>query len=385
MSYTAFIIAKTFFKNVFLLDAKTQGKNMRRKTATIRDVAQLAQVSVSTVSQVLNGNTRYVKEAKRESVLKAAQELQYRPNAIARSMVKRRTATIGVVFTSVVTDLFVQIVESIQEILRPEGYSIILASAPDVESEIQAIETLKAQQVDGFIFMSFMFENFQKQSVHLLRLKEDGIPLVVINRPFEQDYDLNQIQFNHKEAGYLAAKHLINLGHTSIATISGPLHHDPPWLSAIDRQEGWLQALQEHNLAIVPEWICDGNYTYEGGYEATRQLLKHCKRGSQRPTALFVANDKMALGALRALYYQGVQVPRDIALVAVGDPPYAAHTFPALTTFAHPIAQAGHLATRILLDQLHSNDITQTQRVMLSYPLLIRESCGTNPEPARGL
>jgi LacI family transcriptional regulator len=353
----------------------------RRKAVTIRDVAQLAEVSVSTVSQILNGNVQYVGEAKRERVLSAVQELQYRPNAIARSMVKRKTATVGVVFTSVVGDLFLPIVERIQDVLRPQGYNIILASTPDVESEIQAIETLKAQQVDGFIFVSFMSTGSQCESTHLLSLKEEGIPFVVINRPFSQVYDINQIRFNHKEAGYLATQHLINLGHTSIATISGPLDHVPPWESAIERQQGWLEALKEHDLEVVPEWIYDGRYSYEGGYEAAQWLLEHWDTGRKRPTALFAANEKMTLGALRAFYYHGVRVPHDIALVTVGDPSFAAHIFPALTTFAHPIIEAGDIATRILLDQLHATDSLPTQNILLSYQLHVRESCGTNPEP----
>src|SRR6266700_2050982 len=241
---------------------------MRRKAVTIRDVAQLAQVSISTVSQVLNGNTQYVVEAKRDRVLSAVRELQYRPNAIARSMVKRQTATVGVVFTTVLGNLFVPIVEHLQDVLRPQGYNIILASSPDTESESQAIEALKAQQVDGFIFMSFRSATSQHNTAHLLRLKEEGIPLVVINRSLERECDLNQIQFNHWETGYLATKHLINLGHTSIATISGPLHDVPPWQSAVERQQGWLQALKEHDLGVVAEGICDGHYTYQGGYDA---------------------------------------------------------------------------------------------------------------------
>ncbi|GHO50702.1 LacI family DNA-binding transcriptional regulator [Ktedonospora formicarum] len=359
---------------------------MRRKAVTIRDVAQLAEVSVSTVSQVLNGNMQYVREAKRERVLNAVRELRYRPNAIARSMVKRKTATVGVVFTSLVSNLFSPIIECIQDILRPHGYNIILASTPDAESEIQAINALKDQQVDGFIFVSFMYARLQSQSDHLLDLKEEGIPFVVINRPLEQEYDFNQIRFNHREAGYLATKHLIHLGHTSIATISGPLHHVPPWQSAIERQQGWLEALKEHNLEVVPEWIRDGNYTYQGGYEAACWLLEHWDIGRKRPTALFVANDEMTLGALRAFYYHGVQVPHEVALVTVGDPPYAAHMFPALTTFAHPLKEAGQIATRILIDQLHATDSLPTQKIMLSYQLHTRESCGTNPEPkSRGL
>src|SRR5579862_1044204 len=312
----------------------------RRKAVTIRDVAQLAQVSVSTVSQILNGNTQYVGEAKRERVLNAVQELQYRPNAIARSMVKRKTATVGVVFTSILGEIFVPIVKCIQDVLRPQGYNIILASAPDLDSEILAIETLKAQQVDGFIFMSFMAMGLRNQSAHLVRLKEEGFPLVVINRALEKEYDLDQIQFNHWETGYLATKHLINLGHTRIATISGPLHHIPPWLSSIERQRGWSQALSEHDLEIVPEWILDGGYSYEGGYKAAQQLIRHWETGREHPTAVFVANEQMTMGALRAFYYQGMRVPHDLALVTVGDPSYAAHMFPTLTTFAHPLTEA---------------------------------------------
>jgi|SRR6266700_950529 len=358
---------------------------MRRKAVTIRDVAQLAQVSISTVSQVLNGNTQYVVEAKRDRVLSAVRELQYRPNAIARSMVKRQTATVGVVFTTVLGNLFVPIVEHLQDVLRPQGYNIILASSPDTESESQAIEALKAQQVDGFIFMSFRSATSQHNTAHLLRLKEEGIPLVVINRSLERECDLNQIQFNHWETGYLATKHLINLGHTSIATISGPLHDVPPWQSAVERQQGWLQALKEHDLGVVAEWICDGHYTYQGGYEAAQQLLEQWETEQRRPTALFVANDNMTLGALRAFYYHGVRVPQDVALVSVGDPAYAEHMFPALTTFAHPLKEAGHLAAHILLDQLSAPNAVQTQKVMLSYQLHVRESCGTNPEPRRAL
>jgi len=356
---------------------------MRRKSVTIRDVAQMAEVSISTVSQVLNGNNQYVGEAKRDRVLAAVQALQYRPNAIARSMVKRRTATVGVVFTSVLGELFVPIVKCIQEVLHPLGYSIILTSTPDAESEMQAIETLKAQQVDGFIFMSFRSPDSQHRSAHLLPLKDEGIPFVVINRSVEKDYGLNQIQFNEREAGYLATKHLINLGHTSIATISGPLNHVPPWKSAVERQQGWLEALKEHNLEVVPEWIYDGQYNYKGGYQAALQLLEHWKQQRQWPTAVFIANENMTLGALRAFYYHGVRVPNDIALVTVGDPGYAAHMFPALTTFAHPLKDAGHIATRILLDQIQSTNTLPAQNVMLSYQLHVRESCGTVPEPTR--
>lgn len=352
---------------------------MRRKAVTIRSVAQRAQVSISTVSQILNGNSRYVSADKRERVLRAAEELQYRPNAIARSMVKQRTATVGMIFTSVVDHLFIHTMRRVQTILGPEGYTIFLADTPDIESEMQAITALQDRQVDGFIFVSMTSVS---ESAHLLRIKEAGVPLVVINRPLGQDCDLNQIHWNDWEAGYLATRHLLNLGHTHIATISGPLQGLPHWQSAFDRHQGWQQALAEQGISASPGWSFDGNYTYEGGYEATMQMLKQAGAKSKLPTALFVANDEMAVGTLRALHYAGVRVPQEIALVNVGDTPFTTHMAPALTSLAHPIAEAGEMAAHLLLEQIVANDPLPAQNIMLSFDLRIRESCGSNPEPS---
>ena len=352
---------------------------MRRKTVTIRSVAQRAQVSVSTVSQILNGNSHYVGADKRERVLQAAEELQYRPNAIARSMVQQRTATVGMVFTSVVDHLFIHAIRSVQAILRPEGYTIFLADTPDIESEIQAIAALQDRQVDGFIFVSMTSVS---ESAHLLRLKEADVPFVIINRPLAQDYDFNQIRWNDWEAGYLATKHLLSLGHTYIATISGPRQGLLHWQSAFDRHQGWQQALTEQGIVASPAWVFDGNYTYQGGYAATMQLLKQAGTKSALPTALFVANDEMAVGTLRALHYAGVRVPQEIALVNIGDTPFTTHMAPALTAFAHPVAEAGQIAAHLLLEQFAANDLLPTQKITLSFDLRIRESCGSNPEPS---
>jgi LacI family transcriptional regulator len=328
---------------------------MRRQRVTIRDIAQRAQVSVSTVSQILNGNSHYVGADKRERVLQAAEELQYRPNAIARSMVKQQTATVGMVFTSVVDHLFIHAIRSVQTVLRPEGYTIFLADTPDIESEIQAITALQDRQVDGFIFVSMTSVS---ESAHLLRLKEAGVPFVTINRPLAQDCDFNQIHWNDWEAGYLATKHLLSLGHRSIGTISGPLQGLPRWQSAFDRHQGWQQALAEQGISASPDWSFDGNYTCQGGYEATMRLLKQAGTKSKLPTALFIAK------------------------VNVGDTRFTTHTAPALTSLAHPVAEAGKIAAHLLLEQFAASDPLPAQNIMLSFDLQIRESCGSNPEPS---
>ncbi len=346
---------------------------MRQKRATIRDVAEKAGVSMSAVSQVLNGNAQHVGTVVRERILAVVDELQYRPNAIARSMVRQQTATVGLVITELANPLFVPVVEGVDEILRGAGYHIVLASAPDVASEIEAIETLRAQQVDGFIFMSLsVCTSFE----HLQRLTRDEIPFVVINRCLD-DPNMHQIQLDDWGAGYVATKHLIELGHRSIGTISGPIHDSPSRRSATERHRGWQQALQEHALSFRPEWLVVGDYTYKGGYVVAKQLIAHNIANRQHlPTALFVASDVMAVGALRAMQEEGLHVPHDIAIVTTGNPPFATYTTPSLTTLSHPVAEAGRLAAQLLLDWFKDGKPDQFQKITLDFTLTIRESCG---------
>lgn len=349
---------------------------MAQKVTTMRDVAKHAQVSISTVSQILNGNAHYVGTEKRERVLAAIKELNYHPNIIARSMVKRRTMTIGLVITEIENALFVPVTGAVEETLRAEGYHILLARAPDTASEVDAIETLRARQVDGIIFM---FLSIRMPSDHLTRLKEEGVPFVVINRSLE-DQGINQILFDDRGAGYLATSHLLKLGHTRIATISGPFDHEPIWLSAHERYLGWREALEEQGISIVPEWTVSGHYSHAGGYQATQQLLANTWGTSARPTALFIANDEMAVGALKALRQANIRIPQDVALVSIGNPSYAAYTNPALTTLTHPVPEAGHLAARLLLNWLNASQPIQPQNTLLNFSLTVRESCGANTE-----
>ncbi len=303
----------------------------------MRDVAERAQVSISTVSQILNGNASYVGAEKRERVLAAIKDLNYHPNIIARSMVKRRTMTIGLVITEIENALFVPVTGAVESVLSAAGYHILLARAPDTASEIAAIETLRARQVDGLIFM---FLSLSMQSDHLTRLKDAGTPFVVINRPLE-DQGISQALFDDRGAGYLATNHLLKLGHTRIATVSGPLDHQPTWRSAQERYLGWRQALEEQGIEIDPAWIVPGRYSHAGGYQAIQRLLANTWDTPAQPTAIFVANDEMAIGALKALHEANIRIPQDIALITIGDLSYAAYTTPTLTTVANPFPEAG--------------------------------------------
>ena len=345
---------------------------MARKLVTIRDVAKRAGVSVSTVSHVLNGNDHHVGETTRALVREAVLALRYRPNAIARSMVKQKTATIGLVLTEVDNPIFMPVFSGVEEVLRPAGYHIVLISAPSVEGEMQAIETLRSQQVDGFIFVSL---SFCTSNEHLLQLQSDGFPLVLVNR-CSDDSTLNLVNWGDREAAHAATMHLIDLGHTRIGTISGPMTSMPPRKSAIERYAGWLQALTEQRLPVHMDWVVEGQYSYEGGVQAIEALLATGRSTGELPSALFIANDAMAIAALKSLQQAGVRVPQDMAIVTIGDPPMAAYTIPALTTFSLPTHEAGRVAAHILLDWLAGGELPAVQQVTLSFNPVVRESCG---------
>ena len=352
---------------------------------TIRDVARRAGVSASTVSHVLNGNDQHVGEATRALVQEAVLALRYRPNEIARSMVKQRTATIGLVLTEVDNPIFTPVFVGVEEVLRPAGYHIVLVSAPDVEGEMQAIETLRSQQVDGFIFVSL---SRCISNEHLLQLQHDGFAVVLVNRCTD-DPSFNLVNWGDREAAFAATLHLIDLGHTRIGTIRGPATQTPARRSAIERHAGWMQALAEHGLPVNEEWVVDGEYSYEGGFRAIETLLATGRSAGQLPDALFIANDAMAIAALKALHQAGVRVPQDMAIVTVGDPPTAAYTIPALTTFSLPTHEAGRVAAQMLLDWLTGMQapVVQegpvVQQVTLRFHPVVRESCGARASRRR--
>jgi LacI family transcriptional regulator len=347
---------------------------MGRKSVTIRDVAKHAGVGVSTVSYVLNGHDNHVSAATRDLILATARDLNYRPNAIARSMVRRKTATIGLIITELQNALIIPGTEGVESVLRTEGYHILLASAGDIAGEIEAIETMRAQQVDGFIIMS-LSKRFPND--HLLRLRDTGIPFVIINRDLDSD-EFPQVQFDEFSAGRMATQHLLSLGHKEVAIITGPMAEDSPnrRLSAIRRYGGWQAALQERSMPLPEQWIFYGDYTFEGGYQTGLKLAEKIKETPMHPTACFVSGDMMAVGTLKALHDAGLVVPHDIAIITIGDPPFAPYTIPALSTLALPVLEAGQVAAQILVESLKTENPLDPQCIMLGFQLRIRESCG---------
>ncbi len=338
---------------------------------TIEQVADLAQVSRSTVSRVLNDHPN-VSRTVRERVLRVIDETGYTPEAAARSLASRRADAIGVLIPRstgfIFTDpFFHHVIQGITDASTRRGYFLMLAT---VTSEMERgfyNRILRSRHFDGVIMLSSDIDD-----PILPLLIRDRTPLVMIgHHPYLQKVDW--VDVDNREGARQAVEHLIGLGHRCIATITGPLQ----MVAALDRRDGYKQALLEAGLPIQADLIVEGDFTQEGGFVAMKRLLS----GSPHPTAVFVASDSMAVGALRAAHEAGFSVPRDLALVGFDDLPIASYSNPPLTTVHQPIYEIGATAAELLLDRLEGK-CGGTSQVCLETRLVIRDSSGRG-EPRR--
>lgn len=334
----------------------------RANRTTIRRVAREAGVSVTTVSNYLNGRHSQMSAATRERVREAIERLGYHPNHVARSLATRRTATIGLIISELTNALYPPVILGAEAACRQAQYSLLLANAPDTDSERRAVELMRRKQVDGLILFSVSFIDIANE--HLLQAHEEGVPIVVINRTMPEGAPIPKVMLDNFRGAYLATQHLVKLGHRRIAHIAGPANR----FTGLDRRAGYLAALAEAGLAVDSALVIEGDYSFESGYRAMRALLDH-----HRPSAVFIGGDAMALGALRAIRDAGLRVPDDLSLVAFGNPDFVHYATPALTTVDLPIVEAGKIAVELLLERIAAPE-TPGETRMLEPRLLVRES-----------
>jgi LacI family transcriptional regulator len=338
---------------------------------TIRDVARRAGVSLSTVSQVLNGRSGYASATTRDRVLEVARELGYRPNALARGLVTSRTGTLGVVITDITRAFFTQVVSSVEQVASQQGYSVLLACADGIQPEQTALETFLDKRVDGIICMSNTVES---SADHILQVTRMGVPLVVINRALHTP-DLNQIAWDDVEIGQRATEHLIGLGHRRISHVSGPIG-PPGRRSSADRLSGYQAALRAAGIPIVPSLIVDGRYEYQSAFAACGRLFDR----PNPPTAVFAASDSMAVAIVNALHRRGMRVPDDVSVVGANDDQFAVHVEPPLTTVRLPVTAAGRRAAELILAAIGAPTPTEPVTEMLPSELVIRASTAPPPK-----
>ncbi|ENM3889323.1 substrate-binding domain-containing protein [Vibrio cholerae] len=328
--------------------------------ATMKDIARLAGVSTSTVSHVIN-KSRFVSDEIAERVNNAAQQLNYAPSALARSLKMNRTKTIGMLVTTSTNPFFGEVVKGVERSCYHKGYNLILCNTEGDNQRMKAsINTLLQKRVDGLLLMCSTLEGERLDVFD----RYPDIPVVVMDWGpilFASD----KIQDNSLQGGYMAAKHLIECGHKEIGCITGPLIRHQAQM----RYEGYKRALAEARIAINPDWIVESDFECEGGYQAFEKLYERGKL----PSSLFVCNDMMAMGVIQAASQRGLRVPDDLSLIGYDDVHIAKFMTPALTTIHQPKYRLGKAAVDTLLYRLENPDTT-AQVVQLEPTLVVRNS-----------
>ena len=326
---------------------------------TIREVAESAGVSYATVSHVIN-NTRLVSPETRQRVLAAMDALNYRPNALARSLRQGKTNTIGLVLPDSANPFFAEISRGIEDEAFKKGYSVFLCNTElDMQRELFYVDVLSKKQVDGIIFVA---AGDQADSLDFLLRR--NMPLVMIDRNVP-NVEVDAVLTDNQLGGFLATRHLLDLGHTRIACIAGPSSITP----SAERIIGYRKALEETGISYDENLIIRGDYHAQSGMDITHSILKM----TPRPTAIFALNDLMALGALRAAAEAGYSVPQDLAVVGYDDLEIAHFTNPPLTTIAQPKKEIGAQAVNLLVDRM-SRKTRPPSRLVLAPELIIRRS-----------
>ena len=341
-----------------------------RQRVTIRDVAEAAGVSVSTVSNALNGRTTAMTEETRERIQKAIATLKFHRSSLARSLVTRRTTTIGLLIAEIETPLFLQAMHYIEPRARSSNYNLLVSVASNPEEEIQALDLLSEKQADGLIFFS---TSEHVDETHLVDLYDGDTPVVLVNRASRHPC-FDQINWDNTRGVSLAVEHLIRLGHRRIALMTGPSNR----MSTTERIAGYRQGLAAFGLPDNPDYTVQGDYTSAKSQweEGARRILAM----SPRPTAAIASDDAVAAYTMRTLQRAGVRVPEDIAVIGIDDQPFASYLNPTLTTVRLPIPEAGEMAVTMLIERLAGRQ-DEGRHVMVPCELIVRESCGASLGP----
>jgi LacI family transcriptional regulator len=316
--------------------------------ATIKEVSQLARVSVATVSRVLNDRVP-VTEAKRASVLAAVAQLGYQPNVFARSLATNRSGGIGVIVNELSSPYYSGVIQGIESVVEAQGMHLLVSSGHAGRLlETRAVEFLRQRRPDALIV-----QLEATTDADLAAWSEHELPIVVLGRYIDA-LAPRCIHLDNHLGGYLATRHLIDCGHRRIAHIAGK----PALKDARDRLDGYRRALLEAGIAYDDALVVDGGFLEQGGQEGMQRLLER----DLGLTAVFAANDQSAAGALHTMRTRGVRVPDDISLIGYDDVLLARYLYPALTTVRQPFVEMGQAAAMLALSALGAGDPKEVRR-----------------------
>jgi LacI family transcriptional regulator, galactose operon repressor len=342
---------------------------MPPRSPTSHDVARLASVSRTTVSYVLNNSDSgiAISEATRQRVLDAARDLGYHPNAAARSLRRQRAGVVGLVTydtsNRMGSNAFMWLVmDGVLSELGPTGVRLIVEAASDDRPD-PCVSLVREGHVDGLIVTGARPENTELRVLHA-----EGTPIVLWGRL--SGSDLPYVDIDNVAAARTAVEHLLDLGHTRVGCITNA----PPLTdtAAADRLEGFRSALESRGLSFEESLVRSGHFDERSGLSAMTSLLER----PDRPTAVFVASDEVALGALKAAKIAGVRVPDDLAIVGFDDLSIATFVEPALTTVRVPAGEIGSVAARVLLAAISTSTSLREPAQVLTTELIVRDSSG---------
>lgn len=337
---------------------------------TMRDVAEQADVSVATVSAFVTGK-RYVSPELKSRIEQAIDHLGYQMDGLARSLRKGSSDLIGLVIPDIGNPFFTEFVRDVEAQARAGGFATVLADSNyDVATELRMLNLLRTQRVDGIILCpagkrgDYAYRRWP-DSLKPDSLKMGATPMVVVDNVWDAT-PFDHISLDNIGAGMMLTSHIIDLGHRDIAIIAGPDGNH----ASDERLLGYARAMQGAGIATQPDFIRHGDFRESGGYLAARALLDL----PQRPSAIFVANNNMLIGAMRAFHDAGLQVPRDISVASVDDFPWAGAFRPGLTTARQPVADFAAHAFHMLRSRWSEIQRGPRQSVTLKAELVIRES-----------
>lgn len=332
-------------------------------SVSLHDIAQATGFSVSTVSRVLSNSDYPVRAATRQRVLDVAQEMGYRPNLSARSLRTDRTDTIGILVDDIMSPFVPPIVRGIQDSLDEHKIaSLVVNSDWNPEREHEAISSLMSRPVDGIIFVEYSHRAQHKT------LEQSGKPYLFVHRLFGAELQ-NSVVPDDEYGASLAVQHLCALGHRRIGFITGP----SGWHNAHSRFVGYCAVLAEHGIRYDSALVQEGDWEFDSGYAAGRALLQV----NPRPTAVFAANDLMALGSIYAVQDAGLKVPDDMAVIGYDNRDFTRIFRPQITTVSMPVYEMGHKAAELLVRQMQGGK--PVDEVKVKGKLVVRETCGADP------
>lgn len=339
----------------------------KKKKVTIKDIAKEAGVSTAAVSLILNNRPCRITEEKKQLVRDKAKKLNYVVNQAAKSLATRKSHMLALILPDIENTFFSSLAKQIENRCRKKGYSLIIASSDDQASNDQKLlQILESRGVDG-IFLIMSNESFESPQELIKELNLRTMPYVMLDRTY-RELDCSRVRFDHEQGGYLAARYLLEQGHQKI----GCIYKDDKTGNGRSRLDGYLRALKEFHVPVKQEYLKQGDYRLESGYQAAEQLLK------TDITAVFICNDMMTLGFLKKLYDENMQVPQDYSVVSYDDSLQNYLLGVELTTVAQDIVTLAEQACQMMFNKLEGENYLKNaginQEIVLIPKLRIRKS-----------